>query len=169
MTPDQVKAARLFLGWSMSRLGMRSGTSVHTVRIFEQTGRVAAMYGRTDQVDAVAAIRATLEMAGIEFFDAAHAGSTHAETRPMTPDQLRAARALLGWSQIQLGLRSDTTRYVVKKFELTGQVASVLRRPDLTDPLAAIRATLEAAGIEFRRRPRIPESAGLVDVAHLGG
>ncbi len=51
----------------MSRLGMRSGTSVHTVRSFEQTGRVASMYGRTDQVDAVAAIGATLEAAGIEF------------------------------------------------------------------------------------------------------
>jgi hypothetical protein len=49
----------------------------------------------------------------------------------------------------RLGLRSDTTRYVVKKFELTGQVASVHRRPDLTDPLATVRPTLEAAGIEF--------------------
>ncbi len=67
----------------------------------------------------------------------------------MTPDQMKAARALLGWNQIQLGLRSDTTRNVVKKFEATGQVASVHRRPDLTDPLAAVRATLEAAGIEF--------------------
>ncbi len=51
----------------MSRLGMRSGTSMHTVRSFEQTGRVASMYCRTEQVDAVAAIRATLEAAGIEF------------------------------------------------------------------------------------------------------
>jgi transcriptional regulator with XRE-family HTH domain len=66
MMPDQVKAARLLLGWSMSRLGMRSGTSVHTVRSFEQTGRVASMYGRTDQVDAIAAICDTLEAAGIE-------------------------------------------------------------------------------------------------------
>lgn len=67
----------------------------------------------------------------------------------MTPDQLKAARALLGWSQTQLGLRSNTSQYVVKKFELTGQVASVHGRPDLTDPLATIRATLEAAGVEF--------------------
>ena len=73
----------------------------------------------------------------------------------MTPDQLRAARALLGWSQMQLGLRSNTSTYVVRRFELTGQIASVHRRPDLTDPLAAIRATLEAAGIEF-----IPENGG---------
>ncbi len=67
----------------------------------------------------------------------------------MTPDQLRAARALVGWSQTQLGLRSNTSQYVVKKFELTGQVASVHGRSDLTDPLATIRATLEAAGVEF--------------------
>jgi transcriptional regulator with XRE-family HTH domain len=67
MTPDQVKAARLLLGWSMSRLGMRSGTSMHTVRIFERSGQVAKLYCRTDQVDAVAAIRDTLEAAGIEF------------------------------------------------------------------------------------------------------
>ena len=67
----------------------------------------------------------------------------------MTSEQLRAARGLLGWSQMQLGLRSDTSKHVVKKFELTGQVATVHRRPDLTDPLATVRATLEAAGIEF--------------------
>ncbi len=67
----------------------------------------------------------------------------------MTPDQLRAARALLGWSQMQLGLRSDTSKYVVKRFEATGQVASVHGRPDLTDPLATVRTTLEAAGVEF--------------------
>jgi len=69
VTPDQVKAARLLLGWSMSRLGMRSGTSVHSVRMFEWSGKAAKLYGRTDQVDAVAVIRATLEVAGIEFID----------------------------------------------------------------------------------------------------
>jgi ribosome-binding protein aMBF1 (putative translation factor) len=67
----------------------------------------------------------------------------------MTPDQLRAARALLGWSQMQLGLRSDTSIHVVRTFEQTGWVMTVQRRPDLTDPLAAIRAALEAAGVEF--------------------
>ena len=69
--------------------------------------------------------------------------------KAMTPDQLRAARALLGWSKLQLGLRSDTSLYVVKTFERTGRVALVLRRPNLTDPLAAFRATLEAAGVVF--------------------
>ena len=46
-------------------------------------------------------------------------------------------------------LRSNTSTYVTKKFELTGKVASVQGRPDLTDPLATVRATLEGAGIEF--------------------
>jgi transcriptional regulator with XRE-family HTH domain len=69
VTPHQVKAARALLGWSMSRLGMRSGTSVHTVKSFEQTGRVASMYCRTEQVEPLAAIRATLEAAGVEFIE----------------------------------------------------------------------------------------------------
>ena len=67
----------------------------------------------------------------------------------MTPDQMKAARKLLGWSQLQLGLRSDTSIHVVRTFELTGRVMTVQRRPDLTDPLAAVRTTLEDAGVEF--------------------
>ena len=69
MTPDQVIAARKLLGWNQTLLGARSGTSMHTVRIFERSGQVGKLYGRTDQIDAVAAIRATLEAAGIEFTD----------------------------------------------------------------------------------------------------
>ena len=67
----------------------------------------------------------------------------------MTPDQMKAARILLGWSQLQLSLRSDTSIHVVRTFEQTGRIMTVQRRPDLTDPVAAIRATLEEAGIEF--------------------
>ncbi len=67
----------------------------------------------------------------------------------MTPNQMKAARALLGWSRMQLGLRSDTSLSVVKTFEQTGRVTIMQRRPNLTDPVAAIRATFEEAGIEF--------------------
>ena len=67
----------------------------------------------------------------------------------MTPDQMKAAQKLLGWSQLQLSLRSDTSIHVVRTFELTGRVMTVQRRPDLTDPLAAVRTTLEEGGIEF--------------------
>ena len=67
MTPDQVRAARNLLGWSRTQLGVRSNTSIHVVQTFERTGQAAKLYGRTEQVDTIAAIRATLEAAGIEF------------------------------------------------------------------------------------------------------
>ena len=69
MTPDQVKAARALLGWSLDRLAARSGTSVPMVTAFEQTGRVVSSNGRSRAlpVDAVAAIRTALESAGVEF------------------------------------------------------------------------------------------------------
>ena len=71
MTPDQMKAARKLLGWSSVKLGSLSDTSIHMVRTFERSGRVVSLssYGRTEQVDAVDAIRTTLEAAGIEFTD----------------------------------------------------------------------------------------------------
>ena len=71
MTSDQLRAARALLGWSFERLAARSGTSVAMATVFEQTGRVVPISSRnrTVPVDAVVAIRATLEEAGIEFTD----------------------------------------------------------------------------------------------------
>ena len=40
---------------------------MHTVRIFERTGQIAKLYCRTEQVEPLAAIRAALEVAGVEF------------------------------------------------------------------------------------------------------
>ncbi len=76
MTPYQVKAARSLLGWSLDRLAARSGTSVPMVTAFEQTGRVVSSNGRGRAlpVDAVAAVRTTLEAAGVEFTDDAAPG-----------------------------------------------------------------------------------------------
>jgi transcriptional regulator with XRE-family HTH domain len=36
MTPDQVKAARALLGWTLPRLSARSGTSIYMLQMFEQ-------------------------------------------------------------------------------------------------------------------------------------
>jgi len=69
VTPDQMKAARTLLGWSIDRLSACSDTSYHMVRTFEQTGRVRTIQGRLDLTDPLAAIRTTLEEAGIEFTD----------------------------------------------------------------------------------------------------
>ena len=69
----------------------------------------------------------------------------------MTPDQVRAARTLLHWSKLRLGIRSGTSAYMVKTFENTGRVVSLAGsgRTKPVDALAAVRATLEAAGVEF--------------------
>ncbi len=67
----------------------------------------------------------------------------------MTPDQMKAARLLLGWSIERLGAFSDTSYQMVRTFEQTGRIMNMQRRLDLTDPIAAIRAALEEAGIEF--------------------
>ena len=69
MTPDQVMDARKLLGWSKVKLGFLSDTSIHVVQMFERTGQAARLYGRMERMDTVAAIRATLEAAGIEFTD----------------------------------------------------------------------------------------------------
>lgn len=68
---------------------------------------------------------------------------------PITPEQLRDARELLGWSSEHLAARSGTTAYGVTKYERSGRVACRQGQPPNFDALASILAALEAAGIEF--------------------
>jgi predicted transcriptional regulator len=56
--------------------------------------------------------------------------------------QLRAARALVGWSREDLARAAQTTERTVARVEL-GEVAT------RASTLAAIRRALEAAGVEF--------------------
>jgi transcriptional regulator with XRE-family HTH domain len=60
----------------------------------------------------------------------------------LTPEQSRAARGLLDWSQTQLGRRSNLSESTIRDFEKGRRVPSV-------NNLAAIRAALETAGVEF--------------------
>jgi transcriptional regulator with XRE-family HTH domain len=66
----------------------------------------------------------------------------------MTPAQSRAARALLDWSQPKLAEASGLGLSTVVDFERS-------RRSVPEKTLAAIRAALESAGVEF-----IPENGG---------
>lgn len=60
----------------------------------------------------------------------------------LTPAQCRAARALLNWSQDQLEASAKVARKTIADFEREA------RQPyDRT--LTALRAALEAAGVEF--------------------
>ena len=60
----------------------------------------------------------------------------------MNPDQSRAARGLLDWSQAELAARSNLSESTVRDFEKGRRVPSI-------NNLAAIRRALEAAGVEF--------------------
>jgi len=68
---------------------------------------------------------------------------------PMTPEQLRDARRLLGWSTDRLAVQSNTTAGFIGVFEDTGRIGKFLWHPDGFDALGAIRAALEGAGVEF--------------------
>ena len=66
----------------------------------------------------------------------------------MTPAQCRAARALVDWTQPRLAEGSGLGLSTVVDFERE-------RRAVSAEAIAAIRAALEAAGVEF-----IPENGG---------
>ena len=60
----------------------------------------------------------------------------------MTPAQCRAARALIPWKQTDLAAHSRVSVRAIRHFE-AGE------RQPIPATLAAIRAALEAAGVEF--------------------
>ncbi len=69
----------------------------------------------------------------------------------MTPDQMKAARALLGWGLKRLAARSGTSVQMVTVFEQTGRVVSLnsISRTVPVDVVAAVRTALEQAGVVF--------------------
>ena len=67
----------------------------------------------------------------------------------MTPIQIKAARGLLHWNVRKLAASSRTTYHLISTYEYSGRVSGAYLRMAQDDPLAAIRAALEAAGIEF--------------------
>lgn len=60
-----------------------------------------------------------------------------------TPHQLRAARAILGLSQPEVASAAEVSSMTVKRAEGSGKPAAS------AEAVAAIRAALEAAGVDF--------------------
>lgn len=70
------------------------------------------------------------------------AASENDTSYAISPAQVRAARALIGWTRDQLAMASEVPMRTVARLEL-GDGAPQRRT------LAAIRTALEAAGVEF--------------------
>jgi transcriptional regulator with XRE-family HTH domain len=66
----------------------------------------------------------------------------------MSPEQCRAARALLNWNQPHLAGKASLGLSTVVDFERSRRLVSA-------DSIEAMRAALESAGVEF-----IPENGG---------
>src|ERR1700683_2360055 len=60
----------------------------------------------------------------------------------ITPEQVKAARELLGWTLVRLAARADASELAVRRYESGRGIGG---RIDLT----SIREMLEAAGVEF--------------------
>jgi transcriptional regulator with XRE-family HTH domain len=60
----------------------------------------------------------------------------------ISPQQSRAARGLLDWSQTELGVRANLSESTIRDFEKGRRVPAI-------NNLTAIRGALEAAGVEF--------------------
>ena len=63
--------------------------------------------------------------------------------------QMRAGRALLGWSQLELSEHSGVSLPTIKRMEKVGPGRSA------GDTVLTVRGALEAAGVQF-----IPENGG---------
>jgi transcriptional regulator with XRE-family HTH domain len=67
---------------------------------------------------------------------------SHIDRGMLTPDQLRAARALVKWSREDLAEKADVSAMTIKGFELLGADSKI-------STLNKLRRALESAGVEF--------------------
>lgn len=58
---------RALLSWSRAKLAVEADVGAHVIAMFEKTGRVTPPGSLAPKVERVAAIRAALEAAGVEF------------------------------------------------------------------------------------------------------
>ena len=73
----------------------------------------------------------------------------------LPPAQSRAARALIGWSQTDLANASRVSISTIRDYETE-------KRQTIANNLAAIRAALEAAGVQFVEPGIDPLGSGVV-------
>jgi transcriptional regulator with XRE-family HTH domain len=150
ITIEQIRAARGLLGWSQTELASRAGLSLPTVK------RLEGRFGPKVSDAACAKLQKALEAAGIKFIDenGGDAGVLKVSNRTLGKSilkvlkisirQIKAARALLAWSQEQLAAAANVSIPTIKRLE--AHDGSLGGRTDTGDK---IEAALEKAGIEF--------------------
>ena len=60
----------------------------------------------------------------------------------VTPEQVKAASKLLGWTRVRLAARANTSEGAIRRYEDGGGIAATLY-------LVTVRESLEAAGVIF--------------------
>jgi hypothetical protein len=68
-----------------------------------------------------------------------------AKAETITGTQIRAARGFLAWDRRDLAKEAIVTLYTIERLETGGEISGAA----MTKGLAAVKATLEAEGIEF--------------------
>ncbi len=143
--PEQCRAARALLNLSQDEIAESAHITGPTIGGFER-------HGKAPTYNNLQAIRAALEAAGVQFIDPNGGGpgvrlrrtskTKAAKETALSPEQCRAARAFLDLSQIDLARAAGLGRSTVGDFEAGARTPS-------PESLATLRATLEAAGVEF--------------------
>jgi len=139
------------LAWSQEDLAEAAAISIPTVRRLE--AKDGPLGGRTETIEK---LRGALERAGIEFIPAGGSGIGHGVAyrqpygedrdgkKSLTGPQIRAARALLGWTAGDLSRKSAVSLRTIQRAELVSD------RTSMTAPNeVAIRRALESAGAEL--------------------
>jgi transcriptional regulator with XRE-family HTH domain len=135
LTPAQCKAARALLGWTQLDLAKFASVSADAIRYFETEKR-------TPRPASLEQINIAFADAAVTFIDDNGEDAGVMTNGASSSSQIRAARALLGWSHADLAQASGVSGATVMRLE-TEQ--SVPRRASVK---VIVRA-LNAAGVIF--------------------
>lgn len=145
ITREQCRAARALLGLTQLEVAESAHVATTTIADFEQGARVPTYNN-------LQAIRAALEAAGVVFIDANGGGpgvqlrvapkTDSVEEPAISPEQCRAARAVLDLTQTDLAKAAGLGRSTVADYERVDRMPSPAS-------LSALRDALEAAGVAF--------------------
>ena len=139
-TGAQIKAGRRLLKWQHRILAARSDVSLAMLAEVERLeSEVPAEFE-----PAAAAMRRTLEAEGVEFQADGGVAKAGPDAPTITPDQIKAARKLLGWSAATLAKWARRTILSVAQAE-----QDILPPRNAGSTLRAIQAAFESGGVEF--------------------